>query len=54
MRIKIYYNQLLCGIITFDDIPKKYQEDVKNMARADVEAGKMPLSQYEDLFGEPY
>lgn len=54
MMAKVYYNRLLIGTITFDAIPVRYQDKAREYGRVDVEAGKMPVEQYEMLFKEPY
>lgn len=51
---KIYYNRLLIGTITFDAIPARYQEAVKDLAKADVKKGKLSVLEYELLFHEDY
>lgn len=53
---KIYYNKLLTGCLdgsfSFDDIPAKYQPQVKALAVKDLESGKLPLWQFELMFPE--
>lgn len=51
---KIYYNRLLIGTITFDAIPARYQNSVKDLAKADVEKGKLSVIEYELMFHEPF
>lgn len=51
---KVYYNRLLLGTITYDAIPSKYQMQVLSLGRADVQAGKMSVEQFEQLFKQPY
>lgn len=54
MMAKIYYNRLLLGTITFDVIPAKYQDAVRELAKADVKKGKLTVAEYEQLLKEPY
>ena len=52
--MKIWFNRLVAGKVTFDEISEKYKQDVKELAKEKVEQGLMPIEQYEKLFGEPY
>ncbi len=52
---KMYWNKLiLFNTIKFNDIPNEYKEDIKIIARKDVEAGKLTKVQYKRYFNEPY
>ena len=53
-NMKIWFNRLVAGKVTFDEISEKYQQGVKELAKEKVEQGLMPIEQYEKLFGEPY
>ena len=54
MMAKIYFNRLIIGTITFDAIPERYQNDVRNYGISWVQAGRMSVEEYEMLFKEPY
>lgn len=54
MMAKIYFNRLIVGTITFDAIPPKYQNDVRNYGREWVREGRMSVEEYEMLFKEDY
>ena len=55
-RAKIYYNKLLVGCLdgsyTYEDVPDRYKLQVKALADADLESGKLPQWQY-DMMGFP-
>ncbi len=36
---------------TFEDVTEKYKPEVKAMADADLESGKLPQWQYDKMFG---
>ena len=54
---KTYYNKLLRESLknpvtyTFDDVPERYQAQVKAQADKDLKAGKLPQWQYDKMFG---
>ena len=54
MMAKVYFNRLYVGTITFDAIPEKYQEPVRQIGIEWVTAGKLSTEEYEMLFKEPY
>lgn len=54
MMVRAYYNRLLLGTITYEAIPTRYQKQVKELAIADVESGKMSYISYEQMFHEEY
>lgn len=54
MMAKIYFNRLLVGTITFDAIPAKYQDAVRQYGIDYVKAGKMSVDEYEMLYKEEY
>ena len=54
MMAKIYFNRLLVGSITYDAIPEKYQEQVKQYGIEYVKEGKLSVEEYEMLFKEEY
>ena len=54
MMAKIYFNRLLVGSITYDAIPEKYQDPVKQYGIEYVQAGKLSVEEYEMLFKEEY
>lgn len=54
MMAKIYFNRLILGTITFDAVPAKYQEAVKNYGKEWVAFGRMSVEEYEMLFKEEY
>lgn len=54
MMAKIFFNRLLVGTITFDAVPEKYQEAVRQYGIQWVQAGKLSIEEYEMLYKEPY
>ncbi len=54
MMAKIYFNRLLVGTITFDAIPAKYQNAVREYGIQYVQDGKLTVEEYEMLFKEEY
>ena len=54
MMAKIYFNRLIIGTITFDTIPERYQDNVKQYGREWVENNKLSVEEYEFLYKEPY
>ena len=54
MMAKIYFNRLLIGSITFDAIPAKYADAVREYGINYVKAGKMSKEEYEMLYKEDY
>lgn len=51
---KIYFNRLLVGTITFDAIPAKYHDAVREYGKQYVRDGKMSVEEYEMLYKEEY
>lgn len=51
---KVYFNRLIVGTITFDAIPEKYQNKVKEYGIDYVKKGKLPVEEYEMLYKEEY
>lgn len=54
MMAKVYYNRLFLGSILFDTIPSKYQAQVKQIGREQVQTGNLSKAEYEQMFKEPY
>ncbi|MBR3585837.1 MAG: hypothetical protein IKO00_07455 [Oscillospiraceae bacterium] len=51
---KIYFNRLVLGTITFDAIPEKYQDKVREYGIEWVKNGRMTVEEYEMLYKEEY
>ena len=54
MMAKVYFNRLTIGTITYDAIPEKYQEKVKEYGIEYVKKGKLSVEEYEMLYKEEY
>lgn len=54
MMAKIYFNRLIVGTITFDAIPERYQNAVRNYGIDWVERERLTIEEYEMLYKEPY
>lgn len=54
MMAKVYFNRLVVGTITFDAIPSKYQDKVREYGIEYVKNGKMTVDEYEMMFKEDY
>lgn len=54
MMAKIYFNRLVLGTITFDAIPEKYQDKVREYGIEWVKNGRMTVEEYEMLYKEEY
>ena len=54
MMAKVYFNRLIVGTITFDAIPEKYQDKVREYGIDYVKKGKLPVEEYEMLYKEEY
>ena len=54
MMSKVYFNRLIVGTITFDAIPSKYQDAVRQYGIEWVQSGKMSVDEYEMLYKEEY
>lgn len=54
MMAKIYFNRLVLGTITFDAIPEKYQDKVREYGIQWVKAGRMTVEEFEMLYKEEY
>lgn len=50
MIAKIYFNRLVSGTITFDEIPLKYLSDVRNYGLEWLKNGKITQEEYDKLF----
>ena len=51
---KSYWRSIKRGTKTFEQVPEALKEDVKALAREDVESGAITAEQYEQYIGEPY
>lgn len=49
-----YWRRIKAGARTFDQTPDELKDDVRELAREDVEAGVITAAEYEELIGEPY
>ena len=49
-----YWRRIKAGARTFDKTPEELKEDVKALAKQDVESGVITAADYERLIGEPY
>ncbi len=54
MMAKIYFNRLIVGTITFDAIPERYQNAVREYGIEWVEKGRLTVEEYEMLYKEAY
>lgn len=54
MMAKIYFNRLVLGTITFDAIPEKYQDKVREYGINWVKVGRMTVEEFEMLYKEEY
>lgn len=54
MMAKIYFNRLVIGTITFDAIPAKYQDKVREYGVEWVKVGRMTVEEYEMLYKEEF
>lgn len=54
MMAKIYFNRLVLGTITFDAIPEKYQDKVREYGIQWVKNGRLTIEEYEMLYKEEY
>lgn len=54
MMAKIYFNRLVLGTITFDAIPEKYQDKVREYGIQWVKNGRMTVEEFEMLYKEEY
>ena len=54
MMAKVYFNRLIVGTITYDAIPEKYQNKVREYGIEYVKKGKLPVEEYEMLYKEEY
>lgn len=54
MMAKVYFNRLIVGTITFDAIPERYQDKVRECGIDYVNKGKLPAEEYEMLYKEEY
>lgn len=54
MMAKIYFNRLVLGTITFDAIPEKYQDKVREYGINWVKIGRMTVEEFEMLYKEEY
>lgn len=51
---KIYWRTIKRGTRTFEDVPENLKEEVKELARQDVEDGVITKEQYTEITGEAY
>ena len=51
---KVYFNRLIAGTITFDAIPEKYQDKVREYGIEYVRKGKISAEEFEILYKEEY
>jgi hypothetical protein len=49
-----YWRSIKRGVRTFASIPASVKEDVKELARVDVEDGVITEEQYKELIGDVY
>ena len=49
-----YWRSIKRGARTFESIPASVKEDVRTLARADVESGKITAEEYKQYIGEEY
>ena len=49
-----YWRSIKRGTRTFESVPDSVKEDVRTLARADVEDGVITAEQYEQYIGEPF
>lgn len=54
MMAKVFFNRLIVGTITYDAIPEKYQDKVREYGVEYVKKGKLPVEEYEMLYKEEY
>ena len=54
MMAKIYFNRLIVGTITFDAVPERYQNAVREYGIEWVEKGRLTVEEYEMLYKEAY
>ena len=49
-----YWRSIKRGTRTFGGIPASVKEDVRTLAKADVQEGVITAEQYEQYIGEPH
>lgn len=49
-----YWRQIKRGSKTFESIPSTVKDDVKTLAKSDVESGLISETEYADYIGEEY
>lgn len=49
-----YWRRIKDGARTYDSVPPSVAEDVKTLAKLDVENGVITAERFEELIGEPY
>lgn len=49
-----YWRTIKRGTRTFDSVPESVQDDVRTLARTDVENGVITADEYKDYIGEDY
>ena len=49
-----YWRSIKRGTRTFENIPDSVKDDVRTLARADVQDGVITTEQYEQYIGETY
>lgn len=51
---KIWWKRIKAGTQVFSDCPEKYKNDVRELAKEDVENGVITVEEYEELLNEFY
>lgn len=51
---KKYVNEIMDGARTFDEVPARWQPNVKNAFKSMVAEGEITTAEYEEYVGEPY
>ena len=49
-----YWRSIKRGTRTFESIPESVKDDVRTLAKTDVQEGVITAEQYEQYIGEPY
>ena len=50
----VYYRCIKAGTRTFDSVPSSVKEDIRILAKLDVQNGIITAEEYETLLGEDY
>lgn len=51
---RIYYDRIIAGIMTFNEVPKLFQAKTLVYFKSKVEDGTITPAQYEQYTGQPY